>query len=75
MVEPDAIPPTSTFVIRWWKEYSSSETYWRGWIKHIQSGQQVTFQDARSMLHFMRSFGISCLEEDDQSEKVIRSNL
>ncbi len=51
-------PPTSTFVIRFWREWSAAGPRWRGQIKHVESGETATFLDWNQMLDFFRRIGI-----------------
>jgi len=53
-----SIPPASTFVLRFWREWSASGSRWRGRIEHVQSGQRADFVELQSFLEFMRDLGI-----------------
>jgi hypothetical protein len=66
MAESTPIPPVSTFVVRFWQEWSASGLRWRGRIEHVQSGESAAFLDIGGMLSFLRRFGI---EDDDQSRR------
>ena len=56
MAESPSIPPVSTFVVRFWREWSADEPRWRGRIEHVQSGQCATFLDLDGMARFIRKF-------------------
>jgi hypothetical protein len=55
MAESSPIPPTSTFVVRFWPEWSLAGPCWRGRIEHVQGQRGVAFQDLEQMLAFMRA--------------------
>jgi len=52
------IPSVSTFVVRFWHEWSAAGTRWRGQIRHVQSDKSASFIDMDDMLDFIRSFRI-----------------
>jgi hypothetical protein len=58
MTETSSVPPVSTFVIRFWREWSATTGRWRGRIEHVQSGQRVDFLDLEGILEFLRGFGV-----------------
>lgn len=58
MVEPSQAPPASTFVIRFWREWSAAGSRWRGRIEHVQSGQRADFVDLEGILGFVRGLGV-----------------
>jgi hypothetical protein len=64
MTESPPVPPISTFVVRFWREWSAAGPRWRGRIEHVQSGQSVAFLNWDGMLDFVRSFGAM---PDDES--------
>ena len=64
MAEPFQVPPVSTFVIRFWREWSVAGSRWRGNIEHVQSGQSATFLGLDALLDFFRRFGVMA---DDES--------
>ena len=48
-----------SFVIRLWREsadYAQEATAWRGWIKHVQTGRRIFFQDRTEIIPFMDEF-------------------
>jgi hypothetical protein len=51
-------PPTSTFVVRFWREWSIAGPRWRGQIDHVQSGKSATFVDLQGVSDFVMGFGI-----------------
>jgi hypothetical protein len=63
MAELDPVPPLSTFVVRFWREWSAAGSRWRGRIEHLQSGQRAVFLDVDGMLDFIRRFGVMVDEE------------
>jgi hypothetical protein len=58
MAEPSPTPPVSTFVIRFWREWSAARSRWRGRIEHVQSGQRADFERLEGTLDFMRGLGV-----------------
>jgi len=58
MAEPPPTPSASTFVVRFWQEWSAAGPRWRGQIRHMQSGQSAAFLDLGDMLDFIHSFRI-----------------
>jgi hypothetical protein len=58
MAEPSPVPPASTFVIRFWQEWSAAGPRWRGRIEHVQSGESAAFLDLDGMLEFVRRSGV-----------------
>lgn len=58
MTERTRVPPASTFVIRFWREWSATGSRWRGRIEHVQSGQRADFVKVESILEFVRGLGV-----------------
>ena len=58
MTERTRVPPTSTFVLRFWREWSDAEGRWRGRIEHVQSGRGVDFLDLEGALEFVQDQGV-----------------
>ena len=58
MAEPSGVPPVSTFVIRFWREWSATTGRWRGRIEHVQSGQSADFVELQGVLEFVQSLGV-----------------
>jgi hypothetical protein len=68
MAEPP-VPPTSTFVVRFWRDWSAAGPRWRGRIEHVQSGQSAAFLDLDGMLGFIRRFGAMPNNESQLAKK------
>ena len=64
MTESSPVPPISTFVVRFWQEWSAAGSRWRGHIEHVQSGESATFLHLDEMLDFVRGVGVM---GDDES--------
>jgi hypothetical protein len=58
MTERTQVPPASTFVIRFWREWSNAMPRWRGRIEHVQSGQRADFVELQGILEFVRDLGV-----------------
>ena len=58
MAESPPVPPVSTFVVRFWKEWSAAGSRWRGRIEHVQSSQRADFVELKDILEFVRAFGV-----------------
>jgi hypothetical protein len=69
MTESPAVPPISTFVVRFWKEWSVAGPRWRGRIEHVQSGECATFLGLDGMLDFFRRFGAMPDDESRSAKK------
>jgi hypothetical protein len=69
MTESPAVPPTSTFVVRFWQEWSVAGPRWRGRIEHVQSGESVAFLGLDGMLDFVRSFGAMPKDESQPAKE------
>jgi len=63
MAESSPVPPVSTFVVRFWQEWSAAGPRWRGRIEHVQSGESGTFLGLNGMLDFVRRF--SAMRDDE----------
>jgi hypothetical protein len=63
MVERTQVPQVSTFVVRFWREWSATGFRWRGCIEHIQSGQRVNFVELEGITEFVRAYGIMAADE------------
>jgi hypothetical protein len=59
MKAPSPDPPTSTFVVRFWCEWSVAGARWRGQVDHVQSGESARFLDLEDLLEILQHFGIS----------------
>ena len=69
MAEPSPVPPISTFVVRFWQEWSAAGSRWRGHIEHVQSGESATFLNLDEMLDCVRSVGVMQGDESYPEEK------
>jgi hypothetical protein len=58
VAEPSPIPSISTFVVRFWREWSAGGARWRGRIEHVQSGESATFVGLGAVLVFILRFGV-----------------
>jgi hypothetical protein len=67
MAESSLVPPVSTFVIRFWQEWSAAGSRWRGRIEHVQSEESAAFLDMNGMLDFVRRIGVM---QGDESRLV-----
>ncbi|MEE9616139.1 MAG: hypothetical protein V3T90_03935 [Anaerolineae bacterium] len=65
MAESPSVPPASTFVVRFWREWLAAGSRWRGRVEHVQSGESAAFLDLNGMLDFVRRFGAMA---DDERE-------
>lgn len=63
MAEPYPVPPASTFIVRFWREWSAARPRWHARIEHVQSGQSATFLGLDGVLDFIRRFGVMADEE------------
>jgi hypothetical protein len=68
MAEPP-VPLVSTFVIRFWREWSVAGPRWRGRIEHVQSDECVAFLGLDGMLDFIRRFGAMADDESRPAKK------
>ncbi len=55
----DGTTATTTFVVRFWREWTGGEARWRGRIEHVQSGRRMDFLGVGELLRFLERFGIS----------------
>jgi hypothetical protein len=69
MAESSPVSPVSTFVVRFWQEWSAAGSRWRGRIEHVQSGQSAAFLGLDEMLDFVRSFGAMPDDESQPAKK------
>ena len=58
MSETPEVPPLSTFVIRFWREWSVTGPRWRGQADHVQSGETASFLALDELLAIMHRYGI-----------------
>ena len=59
---------TTTFVLRFWREWTGTESRWRGRIEHVQSGRRADFLHLDDMLDFLQQTGVAFarLADDDE---------
>jgi len=69
MAESTPRPSVSTFVIRFWREWSAAGLRWRGRIEHVQSGESATFLNLDEMLDFVRRVGVMRGDENRPAGK------
>jgi hypothetical protein len=58
VAEPSSTQPASTFVIRFWREWSAAGSRWRGRIEHVQSGEAATSLDLQGISDFIQRQGV-----------------
>jgi hypothetical protein len=58
MAGTSCAPPASTFIVRFWREWSAKGSRWRGRIEHVQSGESVVSLDLQGILDFIQRFGV-----------------
>lgn len=58
MTETSAAPSVSTFVVRFWREWSAAGPQWRGQVDHVQSGKTARFLNLEELLAIIHSFGV-----------------
>lgn len=58
MAEGRSNPPASTFVVRFWREWSAAGSRWRGQVEHVQSGQSATSPDLEGIVSFFQRHGV-----------------
>jgi hypothetical protein len=69
MTEPFPVPTISTFVVRFWQEWSAAGPRWRGRIEHVPSGKSAAFLHQEVMWEFIQGFGI-VVDDTNQSRTV-----
>ncbi|MEA3335706.1 MAG: hypothetical protein U9R25_07315 [Chloroflexota bacterium] len=52
------LPTMTTFVVRFWREWSAGETRWRGRVEHVASGRRKDFLQLEDMFDFFECFGV-----------------
>ena len=65
MPESSSVPPDSTFVVRFRREWSAAGPRWQGWVEHVQSGEDTAFLDLGEMLRFIHQF--AAMADDEAS--------
>jgi len=64
-------PPVSTFIIRFWCDWSGGESRWRGQIRHVQSGESASCLDLESVLGFIQHLGVMAEESGERREEDV----
>ena len=70
MAEEPLGSPNSTFIVRFWQEWSATGPRWRGRIEHVQSGASAAFLDLEGMLDFVRRFGMMQGDEGRPADRL-----
>jgi hypothetical protein len=56
------------------REWSAAGQRWRGWVEHVQSGEDAAFLDLDDMLRFIRQCG--ALADDEAGfREILRGGL
>lgn len=50
--------PASTFVVRFWPDWSPGGLHWRGRIEHVQSQASTAFCALEGLFDFVQGFGV-----------------
>ena len=58
MSDPLTIPLASTFIVRFWREWSLGQVRWRSRVEHVQSGTSASCLDLESILNFIQDLGV-----------------
>lgn len=58
VAEPSSTKPASTFIVRFWREWSAAGVRWRGHIEHVQSNESASCLDLESILDFIQELGV-----------------
>jgi hypothetical protein len=67
-------PPASTFVLRFWREWSAAGSRWRGRIEHVQSGESAVSLDLQGILDFIERCGVMPdRPKDSEAENSIQT--
>jgi hypothetical protein len=69
VTEPSSIPPVSTFIVRFWREWSAAGSRWRGRIEHVQSGESATSLDLQGVVNFIQRQGVMVGHSNEQEEE------
>jgi hypothetical protein len=59
----------TTFVVRFWREWSEGQPRWRGRVEHVESRQQASFLDVEDLVAFFGRFGIDSCKANDPTKK------
>ncbi len=65
-MDQPAVEPTTTttFVVRFWREWTGAEARWRGRIEHVGSGRRADFLSIDRMLGALQEAGITIATHD-----------
>jgi hypothetical protein len=66
---------TTTFVVRFWREWSGAEARWRGRIEHVQSGRRADFLCLDDMLDFLQRMGVTFARPTDDYRHETSASL
>ena len=61
--------PLSTFVVRFWRDLGTDAPRWHGHVRHIQSGDQVSFADEATLMEFIRRWVMMRGEEERPADR------
>jgi hypothetical protein len=68
MPESSSASPVSTFVVRFWREWSAAGPRWRGRVEHVQSGEHSDFVELEGIRVFVRAFGVMAEDQNTPSK-------
>ena len=68
MTERSSNPPVSTFVLRFWREWSTGQVRWRGRIEHVPSGESTAFLEVKELLAFLQRFGMEDIAQGQRAQ-------
>ena len=60
---------SSTFILRFYREWAGGALRWRGRIEHLESGESAAFLDLDKMVAFVRNSGIMAEELDTDKHR------
>ena len=69
------ITATTTFIVRFWRDWTGSTSRWRGRVEHVQSGQQVSFLKIDDLLGFFERFGIGGEDPPPTQARTVENHL
>ena len=59
MASPTETTAATVFVVHFWREWTGTESRWRGRIEHVGSGRRASFLAIDEMLVFLRQMGVT----------------
>ncbi len=68
MPELSSTSPASTFILRFWREWSAAGCRWRGRIEHVQSGESAASPHLQGILDFIQRLGVMADQPEEQGE-------